>query len=59
MLVALASSVGSVSTGALFDQGGMTAVSAAGFVVTLILLGMVFWAGMMNKNSKVLQPSEV
>ncbi len=57
MLVAFASSVGSLSTGALFAQGGMTAVSAAGFVVALVLLGMVLWSAMIDKRSQPVLPA--
>ncbi len=43
VLVSLATGVGSLGTGALFDQGGMTAVAAVGIALSLMLVAALFW----------------
>lgn len=43
MMVALASGLGSLGTGLLFEQGGIIAVSGAGIVFSLLLVGTVGW----------------
>lgn len=43
VLVSLATGVGSLGTGAVFDQGGMTAVSAVGIALSLLLVAMLVW----------------
>jgi MFS family permease len=43
VLVALAAGTGSFSTGEVFAQGGITAVSAMGLAFSLALVGMLVW----------------
>ncbi|MAT98744.1 MAG: MFS transporter [Anaerolineaceae bacterium] len=43
VLVSLATGVGSLGTGAVFDQGGMTAVAAVGIALSLLLVAGLFW----------------
>ncbi|WP_420627793.1 MFS transporter [Candidatus Leptofilum sp.] len=43
VLVSLASSAGSLGTGVVFNQGGMTAVAAVGIALTLLLVALLFW----------------
>lgn len=42
-LVFLAAGFGSLGSGPLFASGGYAAVSAAGIVLTLALIGLIFW----------------
>jgi len=51
VLVALAAGAGSFSTGSIFAQGGITAVSAVGLAFSLALVGMLVWL----KTSRQLQ----
>lgn len=51
MLVALASGVGSLGTGVMFDRGGMTAVSAVGLAIALVLLAIVVWSGINGRKN--------
>jgi MFS family permease len=43
VLVSLATGVGSLGTGAVFSQGGMTAVAAVGIALSLLLVAALFW----------------
>lgn len=43
VLVSLATGVGSLGTGAVFHQGGMTAVAAVGIALTLLLMALLVW----------------
>lgn len=43
VLVSLATGVGSLGTGAVFSQGGMTAVAAVGIALSLLLVALLFW----------------
>ncbi|MEZ4593039.1 MAG: MFS transporter [Chloroflexota bacterium] len=43
VLVSLATGAGSLGTGAVFQQGGMTAVAAVGIALTLLLVALIFW----------------
>jgi len=43
VLVSLATGVGSLGTGAVFNQGGMTAVAAVGIALSLLLVAALFW----------------
>ncbi|MFZ1398218.1 MAG: MFS transporter [Candidatus Promineifilaceae bacterium] len=43
VLVSLATGAGSLGTGAVFQQGGMTAVAAVGIALTLLLVALLFW----------------
>lgn len=43
VLVALAAGTGSFSTGGMFAQGGITAVSAVGLAFSLALVGILVW----------------
>lgn len=43
VLVSLASGVGSLGTGAVFHQGGMTAVAAVGIALALLLMALLVW----------------
>jgi MFS family permease len=52
MLIALASAVGSLGTGIVFDWQGMTAVGVAGLAFTLLLLGIALWPGTRNLKSQ-------
>ncbi len=43
VLVSLATGVGSLGTGAVFHQGGMTAVAAVGIALSLLLVALLVW----------------
>ena len=43
VLVSLATGVGSLGTGAVFAQGGLTAVAAVGIALSLLLVALLFW----------------
>jgi MFS family permease len=51
VLVSLATGVGSLGTGALFGQGGMTAVAAVGIALSLLLVALLFWFNRFQKRS--------
>ena len=52
-LVFLAAGFGSLASGPLFASGGYAAVSAAGLVLTLTLVGLIFWLGRPSMERKV------
>lgn len=43
VLVSLATGVGSLGTGAVFEAGGMTAVAAVGIALSLLLVALLVW----------------
>lgn len=51
VLVSLATGVGSLGTGALFNQGGITAVSAIGIALTLLLVALLVWFGRFQRRT--------
>lgn len=48
IFVALASGAGSLSTGALFEMRGITAVSILGLMLSFFLVGFAIWVGRQN-----------
>jgi len=53
MLVALASGAGSLSTGAIFANGGMIAVGAVGLGITLVFMALAAWLHQQRNPSAV------
>lgn len=51
VLISLATGAGSLGTGALFSQGGITAVTAAGIALTLLLVAAVAWFNQLQRRS--------
>jgi MFS family permease len=51
VLVSLATGVGSLGTGAVFDQGGMTAVAAVGIALSLLLVAALFWFNRLQQHT--------
>lgn len=51
VLVSLATGVGSLGTGAVFNQGGMTAVAAVGIALSLLLVTLLFWFGRLQQRT--------
>jgi MFS family permease len=49
-LVSLAAGVGSLSTGVIFVQGGITGISAAGLAVSLVLLVATVWTARVHRH---------
>jgi MFS family permease len=53
VMVALASGAGSLGTGSVFAQGGMTAVGAIGLAFSLALIGVLTWS---TVSRRLVQP---
>ena len=51
VLVSLATGVGSLGTGAVFNQGGMTAVAAVGIALALLLVALLVWFGRFQRRT--------
>lgn len=51
VLVSLATGVGSLGTGAVFNQGGMTAVAAVGIALSLLLVAALFWFNRLQQHT--------
>jgi MFS family permease len=51
VLVSLATGVGSLGTGAVFDQGGMTAVAAVGIALSFLLVAGLFWFSRLQQRT--------
>ena len=51
VLVSLATGVGSLGTGAVFNQGGMTAVAAVGIALSLFLFAVLFWFNRLQRRT--------
>ena len=51
VLVSLASGVGSLGTGTVFQQGGMTAVAAVGIALALLLMALLVWFNRFSRRT--------
>ncbi|MCA9942966.1 MAG: MFS transporter [Ardenticatenaceae bacterium] len=56
VLVSLATGVGSLGTGAVFNQGGMTAVAAVGIALSLLLFAALFWFNRWQQHTTPIAP---